>query len=148
MASKFYNYFIFRTQLFLFFFHHFKDDILKIIKSNEPSIIQKYLKDYLILLRTKIDQYTIELRTQITSYPSTLPHSVEIIDSRLKEFVRLHHLDLLRTIKYQISKLNSKVNIEKFSKQLSLFHLTAKQVRIFFEISHTVCLFYFYTLLL
>ena len=56
---------------------------------------------------------------------------LEIIDSRLKEFVRLHHLDLLRKINYQISKLNSNIHIEKFSKQLSSFHLTAKQVRTF-----------------
>jgi len=91
-------------------------------------MIQKYLQDYLILLHNKVDQYTNELRIQSTSCPSTLPHSLERIDSRLKEFIRLHHLDILRKINYQISKLNSKIHIEKFSKQLSSFHLTAKQV--------------------
>ena len=85
---------------------HFKDDILKIIQSNEPTIIQKYLEDYLILLRNKIDQYTTELMTQSSSCPSTMLSSLEIIDQRLKEFVRLHHLDLLRTINYQMNKLN------------------------------------------
>ncbi len=29
---------------------NFKDDILKIIPSNEPKIIQKYLEDYYILI--------------------------------------------------------------------------------------------------
>ncbi len=104
-----------------------KDDILEIIPSNEPDIIQKYLEDYLKLLRKKIDQYTTELTTQSTVYPSTLPH-LELIDSKLKEFVRLHHLDLSRTISYLISKLNININIKKFAKQLSVFHLTAKQV--------------------
>jgi hypothetical protein len=104
---------------------YFKDDILKIIQSNEPNTIQKYLEDYLILLRKKIGQYTSESITE-----STLPR-LERIDSRLKEFVRLHHLDLLRTINYQISKLNSHILIEQFSKQLSSFRLTTKQVPTF-----------------
>ncbi len=118
-----------------------KDDILKIIQSNEPNIIQKYLEDYLILLRTKIDQYTTELRTQSTSCPSTLPR-LEIIDSRLKEFVRLHHLNLLRTINYQICELNINIQIEKFSKQLSSFHLTTKQVPAFSSNLIHVCLLF------
>jgi hypothetical protein len=84
--------------------------------------------------------------TQTTECPSTLPR-LEIIDPKLKEFVRLHHLDLLRTINYQISKSSSHILIEQFSKQLSSFHLTTKQVPIFFEISHTF-LFLFYTLFL
>jgi hypothetical protein len=107
----------------------FKDDILEIIESNEPPVIQKYLEDYLVLLGNKIDHYTSELITQSTTCPLTLP-SLEIIDQRLKEFVRLHHLDLLRTISYQLSQLNSLVLINKFSKQLSTFQLTTKQVRI------------------
>ncbi len=37
---------------------------------------------------------------QSTVCPSTLP-SLEIIDQKLKEFVRLHHLDLIRTIDYE-----------------------------------------------
>jgi hypothetical protein len=93
---------------------YFKNDIRKIIQSNEHSVIRKYLEDYLILLRKKIDQYTTELRTQSTSYPLTLPR-LEIIDSRLKQFVRLHHLDLLRKINYQIFKLNSNIYIYKNS---------------------------------
>ena len=110
-----------------------KDDIVKIVPSNEPNVIQQYLEDYLILLRDKIDQYTTDLIAQSTLSPSTLPH-LEIIDSKLKEFVRLHHLDLSRTIHYQIGKLNTNTNIKKFSKQLSLFHLTTKQVLILIEV--------------
>ena len=104
-----------------------QNDILKIIASNEPSVIQQYLEDYLILLRDKIDQYSTELIAQSALCPSTLPR-LEITDSKLQEFVRLHHLDLSRTIHYQIGKLNTNINIKKFSKQLSLFHLMTKQV--------------------
>ncbi len=111
-----------------------KDDILKIIPSNEPKVIQKYLEDYLILLQNKMNEYTTELMTQLTSCPSTLPHSLEIVDQRLKEFVRLHHLDLLRTINYQICKLNTNIHIKKLSKQLSSYHLTTEQVVTYIEI--------------
>ncbi len=110
-----------------------KNDILQIIQSNEPNIIQKYLADYVLLLQSKVDQFTTELMAQSGTCPSTLP-PLEIIDPRLKEFVRLHHLDLLRTINYQISKLNSNILIKKFSKQLSTYRLTPKQVRIFIEL--------------
>jgi len=57
---------------------------------------------------------------QSTTSPSTL-FPLDIIDQRLKEFIRLHHLDLRGTIDYQISKLNSNILIKKFSKQLSTF---------------------------
>ncbi len=90
-----------------------KDDILQIIQSNEPSVIQKYLEDYLLLLQNKIDYYTAELLTQSTTCPSTLP-PLTIIDQRLKQFVRLHNLDLLRTTNYQISKLNTMILIKTF----------------------------------
>ncbi len=81
----------------------------------------------MLLLQNKIDQFTSELIVQSSKYLSALP-PLEIIDQRLKEFVRLHHLDLLRTINYQIFKLNSNILATKFSKQLSTFRLTAKQV--------------------
>jgi hypothetical protein len=81
----------------------------------------------MVLLQNKIDQFTTELIARSSTCPSTLP-SLEIIDQKLKEFVRSHHLDLLRTINYQIFKLHSNIPIKKFSKQLSTFRLTAKQV--------------------
>ncbi len=82
----------------------------------------------MLLLQNKIDQFTAELMAQSSTCPSTL-HPLEIIDQRLREFVRLHHLDLLRTVNHQISVLNSNILIKKFSRQLSTFHLTPKQVQ-------------------
>jgi hypothetical protein len=84
-------------------------------------------------LRNKIDQYTTELVEQALKCPTTLS-PLEIIDKRLKEFVRLHHLDLLRIINYQTYKCNTNIHIMKLSKQLSSFHLTVKQVGILFQI--------------
>jgi hypothetical protein len=109
----------------------FKDDILKIIQSNQYSIIQKYLEDYLIVLRNKICQYTTELTTQSTS--SSL---LETIDQRLIEFVQLHHLDLLRTIKYQVNKFKDHVYEKRLFKQLSYYYLSTEQVRIISQIMY------------
>ena len=106
---------------------HFKHDILEIVQSKEPDIVQKYLYDYVSLLQNKIDQYTAELLAQAATCPSTLP-SLEMIDQRLQEFVRLHHLNLQRGVNHQISKLNNNTTIKKFSQQLSQFGLTPKQV--------------------
>lgn len=90
-------------------------------------MIQQHLTDYVQLLQKKIDQYTSELFVHSTGYPSTLP-ALETVDKRLKEFVRLHHLHLLRACSYQKSKLNIRTFINRFSKLLDKFHLTTKQV--------------------
>ena len=90
-------------------------------------MIGTYLGGYLLLLRNQIDQSTSQLIAHSTEYPIALP-SLEFIDERLKKFVRLHHLDLLRACSYQKSKLNTQILIQQFSKQLSKFHLTTKQV--------------------
>ena len=79
------------------------------------------------LLENKIHEYENQLHTQISSCPATLP-SLEIIDKHLKEFVRLHHCDLLRKVNYQICQLNTNILIHRFSRQLSSFHLTTTQV--------------------
>ena len=82
--------------------------------------------------------------TQASSYPATLP-SLKIIDQRLKDFVRLHHLGLSRTINYQIGQLNSTISIKNFSKQLSVFKLTTNQVGRFLNIQYKcVSLLYLY----
>jgi len=93
-----------------------------------------------VLLENKINEYISELMTQIASCPSTLPR-LEIMDKKLKEFVRLHHIDLLRTINYQLYKLKINTHITKLSEQLSSFHLTTKQVIRFAEIFYTYIFF-------
>ena len=117
------------------------------IPSDESDVIQKYLQDYMTLLGNKIDQYKNELNAQLSSYPRVLP-SLEIIDQQLKEFVRLHHCDLLRKVNYQIAQLNTTILIHRFSQQLSSFNLTTTQVlshisnRILFTLHlFCVCLF-------
>ena len=110
-----------------------QNDILKIIQSDRVSVIQKYIEDYLILLRAKINDLTTELATQSSLCPSTLP-PLEVIDTRLKEFVRLHHIDLIRTVNYQTNKLKDDIREKQLFQQLSYYYLTSEQVLIIDQI--------------
>jgi len=105
----------------------FKDEILEKIQSNEDSVIQKNLEDYVILVRNKIDEFTTQLMTQASSCPFELS-DLEMIDKRLKEFVHLHHLDLLRKVKYRVNKLKDHIQEKQLYKQLSYYYLTKEQV--------------------
>ncbi|UJR12871.1 hypothetical protein I4U23_017045 [Adineta vaga] len=63
---------------------------------------------------------------QSLSLPSTLT-PIEVIDRRLKEFVCLHHIDLLRTVNYQVNKLKDEIYEKQLFKQLTFYYLTADQ---------------------
>ncbi|CAF4352917.1 unnamed protein product, partial [Rotaria magnacalcarata] len=102
------------------------DDIVQIIESNESDKIQKSLEEYLILLKNRINQHENELMIQLSSCPTTL-HSLETIDQRLKEFVRLHHIDLVRTVNYQKHKLKDIIYEKRLFNQLSSYHLAEVQ---------------------
>jgi hypothetical protein len=56
--------------------------------------------------------------------------SLEIIDEKLNEFVRLHHLDLKRQINYYISKLRGHILEKQLVQELSSCSLTNEQVNI------------------
>ena len=110
----------------------FEDDILKIVRSNEPNIIQSYLEDYVILLQNRMNEYTVELTTQSLSCPVTLltkiSMSLEMLDQRLNDFVRLHHLDLKRQVNYHISKLRDTIREKELVQESSLYPVTSEQV--------------------
>jgi hypothetical protein len=127
--------------MYFIMFVYFKDDILKMIQSNTHIVIQKYIEDYLILLRNKINQYRAELTKQSASCP--LPLSpLEIIDQRLKEFVRSHHIDLIRTINYQVNKVKDNIYEKQLFKQLSCYYLTTEQIVMISQLFRIVFCFY------
>jgi hypothetical protein len=119
-----------------------KDTILKIVPSNQHSAIEKYIEDYLTLLRSKIEQCEVQLTAQVSSCPSAL-FPLEIVDKKLKEFVRLHHIDLSRTINYQVNKIKSITSEKQLFKQLSFYYLTTDHVMIINQISYIFHLSYF-----
>ncbi|CAF4742945.1 unnamed protein product, partial [Rotaria magnacalcarata] len=102
------------------------DDIVQIMESNESDKIQKSLEEYLILLKNRSNQHENELMIQLSSCPTTL-HPLELIDQRLKEFVRLHHIDLVRTANYQKHKLKDIIYEKRLFNQLSSYHLAEVQ---------------------
>ena len=84
-----------------------------------------------------MNQYAIELKTQSLSCPTTLitqtNMSLEIIDQRLNEFVRLHHLDLLRQVNYCMNKLRDDLRGKQLLQELSSYLLTDEQVIVLFS---------------
>ena len=80
-----------------------------------------------MLLRDKINQCTTELATQSSSCPLTLS-LLDIIDSRLHEFVRLHHIDLMRTIRFRINKLKDEIHEKQLFQHLSYYYFNTDQV--------------------
>ncbi|CAF4360224.1 unnamed protein product, partial [Rotaria magnacalcarata] len=96
------------------------------MESNESDKIQKSLEEYLILLKNRSNQHENELMIQLSSCPTTL-HPLELIDQRLKEFVRLHHIDLVRTVNYQKHKLKYIIYEKRLFNQLSSYHLAEVQ---------------------
>ena len=87
----------------------------------------------MILLQNRLNQYTVELATQSLSCPAILlanrKLSLEMIGQRLNDFVRLHHLDLLRQVNYHISKLRDTVRDKELLEESSLYPITIEQVR-------------------
>ena len=125
----------------------FEDDILKIVRSNEPTVIQSYLEDYVILLQNRMNDYMVELTTQSLSCPVTLPTktsmSLEILDRRLTDFVRLHHLDLKRQVNYHISKLRDTIREKELVQESSLYAITTEQVISMYRLIEFVFALYF-----
>ena len=73
---------------------------------------------------------------QSSSFPLIFLSSLETTDLRLKEFIRLHHFDLLRTVNYQVNKFKDIIYESYLFQQLSSFDLSLEQVLTFtFEIN-------------
>lgn len=108
---------------------HSKESIHTIVQSTKHTVVQKYLEDFLALLRDKIDEYTTDLTNQFLSCPTALS-PLDIIDGRLKEFVRLHHLDFIRAIRYRIHQFKADIHEKQLSKELSYYFSNVEQVSI------------------
>lgn len=105
-----------------------KDEIQKIVSSNETTVIKRYVRDYLTTLQHKLDDCQTRLNQQASTDRWTLC-SIEALDTRLKEFVRLHHIDLLKSINYRINQVNDRIREQQIFQRLSSCNLNAEQVR-------------------
>ena len=103
-----------------------KDNIISMIQTTDHNRIETFLKEYLIQLQTKFDQCTMHLITQSKFCPKGI--QLSLIESQLKEFVRLHHLDLTRKNNYEINKFQDDIREKELFQQLSSYSLTNEQV--------------------
>ena len=52
----------------------------------------------------------------------------ETIDCRLHEFVRLHHVDLIRLIQYQVNRFRDEIEEKRLLQQLERYSFSSEQV--------------------
>ncbi|CAF1690695.1 unnamed protein product, partial [Adineta ricciae] len=102
------------------------ESISKIVQSTQHTVVQKYLEEFLVLLCDKINEYTTELTDQSLNCPPALS-PLDIIDGRLKEFVRLHHLDFIRANHYRIHQFKADIHEKQLGKELSFYFSNVDQ---------------------
>lgn len=94
-----------------------KNDLVELAQTNDFDQVEQFLNESLLKLQETFDQYSVQLISQATSCPSSL--DLIVIEDRLKEFVRLHHLDLIRRIQYQLHHFQGYLQEQELSQQLS-----------------------------
>jgi hypothetical protein len=98
-------------------------------QTDHADRIEHFLKSYLIQLQQEFDQCTTRLTGQAFSCPTSL--QLSLVESQLKEFVRLHHLDATRKIHFQLNNFKDHIREQELLQQLSTYPLTQEQVIIF-----------------
>lgn len=93
-------------------------------------------------LQSKFDQYSNELMIQATLCPSSIDLSV--VEDQLKEFVRLHHLDLIRRIQYQLNHFQGQLHEQELYQSLLLLSINDEQVDQWLFFSFPFDLFFFF----
>jgi hypothetical protein len=92
------------------------------------------------VLDRDIDRCSTALNEQWSSCPWTSHPVVDTMDARLKEFVRLHHIDLLRRTSYQVHRFKDEINEQHLLRQLSSFQFTGEQVMLVDPLRQRVCI--------
>jgi hypothetical protein len=95
-------------------------------QTDHADRIEHFLKTYLIQLQQEFDQCTTQLTGQAFSCPTSL--QLSLVESQLKEFVRLHHLDATRKIHFQLNNFKDHIREKELLQQLSTYPLTHEQV--------------------
>ena len=78
-----------------------------------------------------MDQCSNKLLSQSLSCPKTF--SNQYVDSRLEEFVRLYHLDMIRKVNYQIHQFKDDIREKQLHANLYSTSLTTDQVKYYFS---------------
>ena len=95
-------------------------------QTDHADRIEHFLETYLIQLQQEFDQCTTHLTGQAFSCPTSL--QLSLVESQLKEFVRLHHLVATRKIHFQLNNFKDHIREKELLQQLSIYPLTHEQV--------------------
>lgn len=102
---------------------------MKKVPKEQQHLTGQYIQEYWMFLNGKVAQCEVELRQQLYADPFVMGMSAEVMDSRLKEFVRLHHLDLIRLTNYQVNRFRDDIQEQRWRQQLEKYSFTQEQVR-------------------
>jgi hypothetical protein len=122
-------------ELFVFFITSsiclifFKESVIQMANTNKEDLIEQYLHDRINLLQMQFNQLMAALQTQSSSCPEAI--SLSTIDSSLEEFIRLHHIDVMRTVKYHVNQFRDDIHEKQLWQQLSSQLSNEEQVRSF-----------------
>lgn len=101
---------------------------MKKVPVDHQHLTGQYVEEYLGLLNQKLTQYEVELQEHRNVYPSTMSIDAETIDLRLHDFVRLHHVDLIRLIQYQVNRFRDEIEEKRLVEQLKRYSFNSEQV--------------------
>lgn len=104
-----------------------QDEIQKVLSSNDHIVVKRYLRDHIGSLQHKIN----DCGAQLNRLPSTNQwtcSSLDVLETRLNEFVHLYHIDLSKLINYRVDQFNDRVREQQIFRKLSACQLKAEQV--------------------
>ncbi|CAF2764299.1 unnamed protein product [Rotaria sp. Silwood2] len=99
--------FDFKDSFLFVFSSSLKDDLMVLAQTKDSDQVEHFLRTQLVNRQQTFEECSIQLTSQATSCPITMKFSS--IEDRLKEFVRLHHLDLVRRIHFQINDFKGRI---------------------------------------
>lgn len=96
---------------------------------NHQHLTGRYIQNYLHFLNEKLNQYNVDLQENRRSRPHSMSVNTEKLDLRLYNYVRLHHLNLLRLSQYQLNRFKNDIQENRLLQQLEKYSFTNEQVR-------------------
>lgn len=88
---------------------------------------EKYIRDQINEFQICYDQLLIDIDEQTKSF-SMMNVSLDEIDKCLRNYVELHHLDLKRTINYQINRFQDEIQEKIIFNRLFSYRFDDDQV--------------------
>lgn len=100
---------------------------MEMTDKSTDEIVENWLLTKLDELQQNLNQCTTELLSQSLTCPKTF--SIPYVDDRLKEFVRLHHIDIVRRVRNEIYKFRDDMTEKQLQDKLHSYSLTDNQVK-------------------